>query len=156
MARERRQVEDVSPITIGVDPHKSSHTAAALDPHQRALDRIRVPATRAGYRELGRWEAAWPQRRWAVENAPGLGRSLAQRLLGDGETVVDVPPKLSARVRVLPNGHGRKTDAADAVSTALAACGPAELHAAAVEGHAATCACSRIVATTWWPVGHSC
>jgi len=74
----------------------------------------------------------------AVENAMGLGRPLARWLLGDGETVIDVPPKLSARVRVLSQGHGRKTDAADAVSTALAARGPAELHAATIEGHAAT------------------
>ena len=136
MAQEHPQVEAWS-VTIGVDPHKGSHTAAALDRRQQVIGRIRVPATPAGYRELRRWAAGWPERRWAVENAMGLGRPLARWLLGDGETVADVPPKLAARVRVLSTGHGRKTDAADAVSTALAACGPADVHAAASEGHAA-------------------
>jgi transposase len=138
MAQEHPQAEAVSSVTIGIDPHKGSHTGAALDSRQRVLGQIRVSATPTGYRELRRWAAIWPERRWAVENVGGLGRPLAQWLLGDGETVIDVPPKLSARVRVLSTGHGRKTDAADAVSTALAACGPAELHAATLESHATT------------------
>ena len=41
------------------------------------------------------------------------------RLLADGEQVVDVPPKLSARARVFATGQGRKTDATDAHSVAL-------------------------------------
>ena len=138
MAQEHPQAEAVSSVTIGIDPHKGSHTAAALDSRQRVLGQIRVLATSAGYRELRRWAAGWPERRWAVENVGGLGRSVAQWLLGDGETVIDVPPKLSARIRVLSTGHGRKTDPADAVSTALAACGPADLQAATLESHATT------------------
>ena len=65
--------------------------------------------------------ARWPQRCWAVEGAHGIGRALAQRLVGDGEQVVDVPAKLAARVRVLSVGHGRKSDPDDAVSVAVAA-----------------------------------
>ena len=125
-------------VTIGIDPHKSSHTAAALDDHQRVRAQLRAPATRAGYRELRRWAAQWPQRRWAIENAAGLGRTLAQWLLRDGEAVLDVPAKRSARVRLLSTGHGRKTDPADAVSTALAACGPTPLPSATLEAHATT------------------
>jgi transposase len=56
-----------------------------------------------------------------VENAGGLGRHLAQRLAAAGESVVNVPPKLSARVRVLSTGNARKTDGLDALATALAA-----------------------------------
>ena len=125
-------------VTIGVDPHKASQTAAAVDEHHHVLARLRVPATRAGYRQSRRWAACWPHRRWAVENAAGLGRPLAQWLLGDGEQVVDVPAKLSARVRLLSTGHGRKTDQADALSTALAACGPTALRAAAMEEQTTT------------------
>jgi transposase len=55
-----------------------------------------------------------------VENAGGLGRHLAVRLAA-GESVVDVPPKLSARVRVLSTGNARKNDGLDALATALAA-----------------------------------
>ena len=56
-----------------------------------------------------------------MENAGGLGRHLAVRLAGSGESVVDVPPKLSARVRVLSSGNARKNDGVDALATALAA-----------------------------------
>ena len=56
-----------------------------------------------------------------VEGCHGAGRALAQRLVGDGELVLDVPAKLAARVRVYSQGHGRKTDADDAVSIGLAA-----------------------------------
>jgi transposase len=54
-----------------------------------------------------------------VENASGLGRHLARRLAAPGESVVDVPPKLSARV--LSSGNARKNDGLDALATALAA-----------------------------------
>jgi hypothetical protein len=49
--------------------------------------------------------AAWPERTWAVEGSNGAGRPLAQRLLADGERVVDVPAKLSARARLFDTGH---------------------------------------------------
>jgi transposase len=49
----------------------------------------------------------FPQRLWAVEGCQGAGRHLAQRLVADGETVVDVPANLSARARVLCSPPGR-------------------------------------------------
>jgi transposase len=109
------------PVMIGVDPHKASHTAAALDEHGRLLGCQRIPATLDGYRLLRQWSVRWPDRCWAVEGAHGIGRALAQRLVGDGEQVLDVPAKLAARVRVLSTGLGRKSDADDAVSVAVAA-----------------------------------
>jgi transposase len=42
-------------------------------------------------------------------------------LAAAGESVVDVPSKLSARVRVLSSGNARKNDELDALATALAA-----------------------------------
>jgi hypothetical protein len=63
----------------------------------------------------------WPERTWAVEGCQGIGRHIAMRLIADGELVVDVPPKLTARTRVFATGQGRKTDATDAHSVALAA-----------------------------------
>ena len=56
-----------------------------------------------------------------MEGCNGIGRHLAHRLVHDGETVFDVPPKLSAQVRVFATGNGRKTDPAGAHSVALAA-----------------------------------
>jgi transposase len=58
---------------------------------------------------------------WAVEGCNGIGKHIAQRLVADGETVVDVPAKLSARARVFDTGQGRKTDPVDTHSVAVAA-----------------------------------
>src|SRR5205814_9895270 len=57
---------------------------------------------------------------WAVEGCNGIGKHIAQRLVADGEIVVDVPAKLSARARVFDTGQGRKTDPVDAHSVAVA------------------------------------
>ncbi len=46
---------------------------------------------------------------------------LARRLVADGEQVLDVPPKLSTRARIFDRGHGRKSDPADARTTAVVA-----------------------------------
>ena len=124
------------PVMIGVDPHKASHTAAVLDEHGRLLGQQRIPATLEGYQQLRQWAGRWPQRCWAVEGAHGIGRALAQRLVGDGEQVLDVPAKLAARVRVLSVGHGRKSDPDDAVSVAVAARNAPQLRQVGVEDQA--------------------
>ena len=109
-------------VLIGVDPHKASIAVAVVD---EVVGELVECATflqnRAGLRGLERWAKRFPERRWAVENASGLGRHLAQRLSAVGESVVDVPPKLSARVRVLSTGNARKNGGLDALATALAA-----------------------------------
>jgi transposase len=109
-------------VLIGVDPHKASLAVAAIDEATgELLERVSFPQDRAGLRSLERWAERFPERRWAVENSGGLGRHLAVRLAAAGESVVDVPPKLSARVRVLSSGNARKNDRVDALATALAA-----------------------------------
>jgi transposase len=109
-------------VLIGVDPHKASLAVAAVDEATgEPLERASFPQDRTGLRTLERWARQFPERRWAVENAGGLGRHLAVRLAVAGESVVDVPPKLSARVRVLSSGNARKNDGLDALATALAA-----------------------------------
>jgi transposase len=111
-------------VLIGVDPHKTSLAVAAVDEAKgELLERASFPQSHAGLRALERWAKRFPERRWAMENAAGLGRHLAGRLAAAGESVVDVPPKLSARVRVLSSfaGNARKNDGLDALATALAA-----------------------------------
>ncbi len=116
------EVRALMEVLIGVDPHKGSVAVAALDEAKgQLLERAAFPQDRAGLRALERWAKRFPERRWAVENAGGLGRHLAVRLAGSGESVVDVPPKFSARVRVLSTGNARKNDGIDALATALAA-----------------------------------
>jgi transposase len=109
-------------VMISVDPHKASNTTAVMDPITRVvIASQRFANTVAGYQRLREFSQRWEQRQWAVEGCHGAGRSLAQRLVADGESVLDVPAKLAARVRVYSQGHGRKTDADDAVSIGLAA-----------------------------------
>jgi hypothetical protein len=55
-----------------------------------------------------------------VESADGLGKLLAQQLLGAGEHVIDVPPTLAARVRLLGSTKAGKNDPNDALPTAIA------------------------------------
>jgi transposase len=109
-------------VLMGVDPHKASVAVAVVDEALGDLvERASFLQNRAGLRALERWAKRFPERRWAVENAGGLGRHLAGRLAAAGESVVDVPPKLSARVRVLSTGNARKNDGLDAFAIALAA-----------------------------------
>src|SRR6266480_973673 len=108
-------------VIIGTDPHKASVTIEVRDEREilRATGRFAMDA--AGYRRLHGYVRQWPQRTWAVEGANGVGRPLAARLLADGETVLDVPAKLAARVRVFDTGQGRKTDATDAHAIVMVA-----------------------------------
>src|SRR5215213_4534965 len=108
-------------VLIGVDPHKASIAVAAVSEVGELLECATFPQNRSGLRTLERWAKRFPKRRWAIENAGGLGRHLAQRLSAAGESVVDVPPKLSAKVRLLSTGNARKNDRLDALATALAA-----------------------------------
>jgi transposase len=89
----------------------------------------------------------------AVEGAHGVGRALAQRLVGDGEQVLDVPAKLAARVRVLSVGHGRKSDADDAVSVAAAARSVPALRQVGVEDQAVVLHLLTSGARIWWQRG---
>ena len=74
-----------------------------------------------GYAEMLLAGRRFSDRVWADEGCNGVGRPIAHRLVHDGETVLDVPAKLSAQVRVFATGNGRKTDPVDAHSVAFAA-----------------------------------
>jgi len=111
----------VAKVFIGVDPHKLSATIEVVDGHETVLATGRFATDRAGYAAMRKTVASWAERVWAVEGSNGAGRPLAQRLLADGEQVVDVPAKLSARARLFDTGHNRKTDAHDAHAVAVVA-----------------------------------
>jgi transposase len=108
-------------VFIGVDPHKLSVTIEVVDDRETVLATGRFSTDKAGYAAMLKHVAAWPERVWAVEGSNGAGRPLAQRLLADGEHVVDVPAKLAARARLFDTGHNRKTDAHDAHAVAVVA-----------------------------------
>ena len=121
---------------IGVDPHKGSHTAVAIDAAERQLGTVRVRASASQAATLVEWAADWPERTWAVEGAGGLGHLLAQQLLAAGEQVLDVQPKLGSRVRLLSSGSSNKNDPNDARSVAIAALRSPVRKAVAADDHA--------------------
>jgi len=124
-------------VMIGIDPHKASHTAVVISAAEEALGELRVRASAGQAEQLLAWAAAWPQRTWAVEGAAGLGHLLARQLLSAGERVLDVQPKLGARVRLLAAGDTNKNDPDDARSVAVAALRSPGVREAVPDDHAA-------------------
>jgi transposase len=104
-------------IVVGLDVHKHSLTAVAVD-------------------ELGRERGAWSgpvgvgllvwarsvgeERLWAVEDCRHVTRGLEQTLIGQGERLVRVPPRLTAPQRRRGRTRG-KSDRIDALAVARAA-----------------------------------
>jgi hypothetical protein len=108
-------------VIIGMDPHKRSATIEVIDDRGDKIGSGKFGTDQAGYAEMLEAGRRFTDRVWAVEGCNGVGRHIAHRLVHDGETVLDVPAKLSAQVRVFATGNGRKTDPVDAHSVALAA-----------------------------------
>ncbi|HET6919279.1 MAG TPA: transposase [Jiangellaceae bacterium] len=108
-------------VIIGMDPHKRSATIEVVDERGRVLAIGRFGTDKAGYAEMLHAGREHPDRVWAVEGCNGIGKHIAHQLVHDGESVVDVPAKLSAQVRVFATGNGRKTDPVDAHSVAMVA-----------------------------------
>lgn len=52
-------------VMIGVDPHKASHTAAAIGPAEEPLGDVQVRASAAQAGQRLAWAAVWPERTMA-------------------------------------------------------------------------------------------
>ena len=115
----QQQARDHARVVIGMDPHKRSVTIVVMTAEETVVGGGRFATDTEGFDQMLAGVAGWPDRVWAVEGCNGIGRHIAHRLLAEGQEVVDVPPKLSARVRMFATGQGRKTDATDAHSVAL-------------------------------------
>jgi transposase len=122
---------------IGIDPRKASHTATAIDGSEKMVGKVRVKADRDQLERLLEWAWCWPERTWAVENATGLGRLITPQLLGAGEAVLDVPPKLAAKARLLSDGNTNKNDPNDARSVAVAGLRSTKVRSARQEDYSA-------------------
>ena len=104
-------------IVVGVDVHKQSLTAVAVDEVGRAL----AEATTADAAGLLVWSASLQgERLWALEDCRQLTRGLERTLLVAGERLVRVPPKLMAPQRRASRMRG-KSDPIDALAVARAA-----------------------------------
>jgi transposase len=122
---------------IGIDPHRGSHTAAVLDRTETVIGELRVSADRQQRDQLLEFAASFTPRTWAIGSASGLGALLAQQLVGAGETVLDVPPTLSARVRLVDSGCTDKTDRHVARAAAIVALGHSRLRQVTPVDHTA-------------------
>lgn len=122
-------------VVIGIDPHKASHTAVAVDGGEEPLSSVKVRATRKQVEQLLDWAEPFGKRRWAIESAGGLGYLLTQQLVARGEEVYDVPPTLASRVRVLATTRSNKNDPNDALSIAVAALRAPRLKAVEAANH---------------------
>src|SRR5215469_924737 len=107
-------------VVIGIDPHKRTHTAVAIDQAGRQLAQLGVTASEAGLLRLRVWAGRFPTRRWAVEDGRGVAGGLVRALVGAGEAVVWVPPKLMAACRAAARTRG-KSDPIDALAIARGA-----------------------------------
>jgi transposase len=121
-------------VVLGVDAHKRSHTVVAVDEVGRQLATRTVPSTTAGHLELWEWaRSLGPDRWWAVEDCRHVSRRLERDLLGAGERIVRVPPKLMAAVRSSARTYG-KSDPIDALAVARAGLREPDLPTARLEG----------------------
>jgi len=121
-------------LTIGIDAHKRTHTAVACDESGRELARRTIGTSSADHLALLAWARRHgEQRLWAVEDCRHLSRRLERDLLGAGECIVRVSPKLMAHARDSARSYG-KSDAIDALAVARAALREPHLPLARLEG----------------------
>lgn len=107
-------------IVIGIDAHKRSHTAVAIDHVGQELGHKTIAATPEGHVELFRWASQWPERRWALEDGRSFTRHLEADLVRLSERATRVPPSLMATHRRPARKRG-KSDPIDARAVAEAA-----------------------------------
>lgn len=120
---------------IGIDPHKATHTAVAVDDNEQVIGEFTLDASTGQVERLTGWADGFTKRQWAVESANGLGYLVARQLVRAGETVFDVPPVLAARVRLMGSGRSQKNDPNDARSVAIAALRSDRLAVVASDDH---------------------
>ena len=120
---------------MGIDAHKRTHTAVAIDEAGRKLGEktTRMTTTEANL-ELLRWvDGFGPERRFAVEDCRHLSRRLEADLLAAGEVLVRVPPKMMAHARDAARTYG-KSDPIDALAVARASLREPNLPVARLDG----------------------
>jgi len=113
------QTTPAAEIVVGIDTHKHTHTAVALDALGARLGAMTVPVSRDGYRRIETWARAFgPVRAFGIEGTGSYGAGLSRALREAGHRVLEVNrPDRSARRR-----HG-KDDTLDAEAAARAVLG---------------------------------
>lgn len=109
-------------VTIGVDPHKDTHHAVAVDALGRQFAERKAHANEDGFGELLAWGrgVAVADRLWVIEDCRHVSGPLERFLVDHGEAVARLAPHLmsAARRNVAERG---KSDPIDALAVARAA-----------------------------------
>jgi transposase len=124
-------------IVVGVDPHKKTHTAVAVNSQLGELrSELTVQARATGHAKLVHWARAHDSERvFALEDCRHVSGALERFLIARGERVVRVPPKLMGEARRGARSFG-KSDSIDALAVARAALREPDLPEAHLEGPA--------------------
>ncbi len=109
-------------VTIGIDPHKQTHCAVAVDEVGRRVSTRTAPARPEGFGQLIAWARALEdtERVWVIEDCCAMSGGLERFLLDHGESVVRLAPHLMADARTSVREHG-KSDPIDGLAVARAA-----------------------------------
>ena len=108
-------------LTIGIDPHKQTHSGVAVDPLGVQIAQRTVAARRDGFGQLLEWGRKLDSARvWVLEDVRHVSGGLERFLIDRGETVVRLPPRLMADARQAVRERG-KSDPIDALAIARAA-----------------------------------
>lgn len=105
-------------VAIGMDSHKETLAAAAVDELGRVIDVREFRNRPDGHRALIGWISSQQDPRTVgIEGSQGFGAAVARRLLLAGEDVREVPATLTHRQRSRRPSQG-KSDPVDAVAIA--------------------------------------
>ncbi|MDA1196261.1 MAG: IS110 family transposase [Planctomycetota bacterium] len=103
---------------IGIDTHKATLAACAVDGLGAPLDERTFPNDPAGHRALAAWaRQVAPGAVIGLEGSASYGAAAARFLLAQDEQVREVPPQLSRRERTRTRRAG-KSDPGDALAIA--------------------------------------
>jgi transposase len=112
---------------VGIDTHKASLAACAIDALGAPLAERTFPNDPAGHAALDEWlRAIDPKAKIGIEGSSSYGAALARALLAAGATVREVPPQLSHRERGRTRRAG-KSDPGDALAIARVTAREADL-----------------------------
>jgi transposase len=108
-------------VTIGIDPHKQTHTGVAVNALGVQISQRQAPAKADGFGQLLQWARKLDEEHvWVIEDVRHVSGSLERFLINHGETVVRLPPRLMAKAREGVRDRG-KSDPIDALAIARAA-----------------------------------
>lgn len=84
-------MKSIHPIIIGIDTHKATHVAVAINTQGTRLATLCIPSNSKGYSELERWARSFGEfLTFGIESTGSYGAGLSRFLLAQGRNVIEV------------------------------------------------------------------